>query len=81
MAPVVVAEALTKRFGDLVAVDDLSFALEAGTVNGFLGPNGAGKTTTLRSRRPTSTPGDRAATTCSRGRARPACPTRARTTC
>jgi ABC-2 type transport system ATP-binding protein len=48
MAPVVVADALTKRFGDLVAVDDLSFALEPGTVNGFLGPNGAGKTTTLR---------------------------------
>jgi ABC-2 type transport system ATP-binding protein len=48
MAPVVVAESLTKRFGSLVAVDDLSFSLEAGTVNGFLGPNGAGKTTTLR---------------------------------
>src|SRR5262245_17327628 len=48
MAPVVVAEALTKRFGNLVAVDDLSFSLEPGTVNGFLGPNGAGKTTTLR---------------------------------
>ncbi|HEV8249024.1 MAG TPA: ATP-binding cassette domain-containing protein, partial [Gaiellaceae bacterium] len=39
---------LTKRFGDIVAVDDLSFSLEAGTVTGFLGPNGAGKTTTLR---------------------------------
>jgi len=45
---VVQAERLTKRFGDLVAVDDLSFALERGTVTGFLGPNGAGKTTTLR---------------------------------
>jgi ABC-2 type transport system ATP-binding protein len=45
---VVQAEHLTKRFGDLVAVDDLSFALERGTVTGFLGPNGAGKTTTLR---------------------------------
>jgi ABC-2 type transport system ATP-binding protein len=42
------AEHLTKRFGDLLAVDDLSFALERGTVTGFLGPNGAGKTTTLR---------------------------------
>ena len=48
MAPVVVAESLTKRFGALVAVDDLSFALEPGTITGFLGPNGAGKTTTLR---------------------------------
>ncbi|HVM08537.1 MAG TPA: ABC transporter ATP-binding protein [Acidimicrobiales bacterium] len=39
---------LTKRFGDRVAVDDLSFSVDAGTVTGFLGPNGAGKTTTLR---------------------------------
>jgi ABC-2 type transport system ATP-binding protein len=45
---VVRAENLTKRFGDVLAVDDLSFALERGTVTGFLGPNGAGKTTTLR---------------------------------
>ena len=46
--PVVLADHLTKRFGDLLAVDDLSFALDRGTVTGFLGPNGAGKTTTLR---------------------------------
>jgi ABC-2 type transport system ATP-binding protein len=39
---------LSKRFGDVVAVDDVSFSLEAGTVTGFLGPNGAGKTTTLK---------------------------------
>jgi ABC-2 type transport system ATP-binding protein len=39
---------LTKRFGDLVAVDDLSFDVDSGQVVGFLGPNGAGKTTTLR---------------------------------
>src|SRR5690349_14934183 len=46
--PVVKVERLSKRFGDILAVDDLSFALERGTVTGFLGPNGAGKTTTLR---------------------------------
>ena len=39
---------LTKRYGGTVAVDDLSFAVEAGKVTGFLGPNGAGKTTTMR---------------------------------
>ena len=41
-------EGLTKRFGPVVAVDDLSFEVDQGTVVGFLGPNGAGKTTTLR---------------------------------
>jgi ABC-2 type transport system ATP-binding protein len=45
---VVKAESLTKRFGAVSAVTDLSFALAAGTITGFLGPNGAGKTTTLR---------------------------------
>jgi ABC-2 type transport system ATP-binding protein len=39
---------LTKRFGPVTAVDDLSFTVRPGTVTGFLGPNGAGKTTTLR---------------------------------
>ena len=48
MTAVVKAESLTKRFGDVTAVTDLSFVLEAGTITGFLGPNGAGKTTTLR---------------------------------
>ncbi len=48
MPPVVAAHELSKRFGDVVAVDRLSFELEPGTVTGFLGPNGAGKTTTLR---------------------------------
>ena len=46
--PVVQVRSLTKRFGDLAAVNDLTFTLERGTVTGFLGPNGAGKTTTLR---------------------------------
>jgi len=45
---VVQAESLTKRFGEVSAVTELSFVLEAGTITGFLGPNGAGKTTTLR---------------------------------
>jgi ABC-2 type transport system ATP-binding protein len=44
----VVAESLTKRFGSVLAVDDLSFTLVPGTITGFLGPNGAGKTTTMR---------------------------------
>ena len=48
MTPVVSAVGLTKRFGDVEAVSDLSFDLDAGSVTGFLGPNGAGKTTTLR---------------------------------
>ncbi|RXZ47164.1 ATP-binding cassette domain-containing protein [Agromyces binzhouensis] len=39
---------LTKRFGAVTAVDDLTFTVEPGRVTGFLGPNGAGKTTTLR---------------------------------
>jgi ABC-2 type transport system ATP-binding protein len=46
-APIVV-EGLTKRYGDVTAVDDLSFAARPGAVTGFLGPNGAGKTTALK---------------------------------
>lgn len=45
---VVVVEGLTKRFGMVTAVDQLSFTVTPGRVTGFLGPNGAGKTTTLR---------------------------------
>jgi ABC-2 type transport system ATP-binding protein len=45
---VIIAEGLTRRFADLVAVDDVSFTLPKGCVTAFLGPNGAGKTTTLR---------------------------------
>jgi ABC-2 type transport system ATP-binding protein len=46
--PVVRVSSLTKRYRDVVAVDGVTFALDAGTVTGLLGPNGAGKTTTLR---------------------------------
>jgi ABC-2 type transport system ATP-binding protein len=46
--PVVVAEALTKRYGDTLALDGLDLAIREGEVYGFLGPNGAGKTTTIR---------------------------------
>jgi ABC-2 type transport system ATP-binding protein len=42
------AERLTKRYGDKLAVDELSFTVQPGMVTGFLGPNGAGKTTTMR---------------------------------
>jgi ABC-2 type transport system ATP-binding protein len=48
VAPVLSAERLTKQYGEVLAVDALTFALEPGTITGFLGPNGAGKTTTLR---------------------------------
>jgi ABC-2 type transport system ATP-binding protein len=46
---VVEVRGLTKRFGTVTAVDDLSFTVQPGRVTGFLGPNGAGKTTSLRS--------------------------------
>ena len=46
--PVVVAEHLSRRFGDLVAVSDVSFRVAPGEVFGVLGPNGAGKSTTIR---------------------------------
>src|SRR5262249_29194805 len=38
----------TKRYGDFVAVDDLSFTIGKGEIFGFIGPNGAGKSTTIR---------------------------------
>jgi ABC-2 type transport system ATP-binding protein len=44
---VIEVEHLHKRYGDLVAVDDLSFTVERGEIFGILGPNGAGKTTTM----------------------------------
>jgi len=45
---VIEAQDLTKRYGDKVAVDHLTFRVEPGRVTGFLGPNGAGKSTTMR---------------------------------
>ena len=45
---VIKAEALTKRYGDFTALDNLSIELQAGQILGFIGPNGAGKTTTIK---------------------------------
>jgi ABC-2 type transport system ATP-binding protein len=41
-------EGLTKRYGEKVAVKDLTFTVRPGIITGFLGPNGAGKSTTMR---------------------------------
>src|SRR5947207_12630709 len=46
--PAVCIEKLVKRFGDFVAVDDVSIEVARGEIFGFLGPNGAGKSTTIR---------------------------------
>ena len=46
--PIVVADDLSKRFGEFTAVAHVSFSLQAGEILGYLGPNGSGKTTTLR---------------------------------
>ena len=48
MSGLIELQGLTKRFGDLTAVDDVSLSVGSGEVLGFLGPNGAGKTTTMR---------------------------------
>src|SRR2546427_13212777 len=47
MSAVIETSSLTKRYRDLVAVNNLSFSVEQGEIFGFLGPNGAGKTTTI----------------------------------
>jgi len=44
----IAVQELTKRYGDVTAVDHISFEVEKGKIFGFLGPNGAGKTTTIR---------------------------------
>jgi ABC-2 type transport system ATP-binding protein len=48
MDAMIEVRALTRRFGPILAVDDVSFAVERGSVLGFLGPNGAGKSTTMK---------------------------------
>ncbi|MDR0519228.1 MAG: ABC transporter ATP-binding protein, partial [Clostridiales Family XIII bacterium] len=47
MSPYITVEKLTKKYGELTAVDNLSFTVGENEIFGFLGPNGAGKTTTL----------------------------------
>jgi ABC-2 type transport system ATP-binding protein len=44
----IIVDTITKRYGDTVAVDSLSFTVQPGVITGFLGPNGAGKSTTMR---------------------------------
>ena len=48
MSATIEVEGLTKRYGRTLALDDLSFSVDAGRVTGFVGPNGAGKSTTMR---------------------------------
>jgi ABC-2 type transport system ATP-binding protein len=47
-SPAIAVRGVTKRFGDVTAVEELTFEVRPGVVTGFLGPNGAGKSTTLR---------------------------------
>ncbi len=48
MGVAISCQGLTKRYGDVLALDHLTLDVPAGAIFGFLGPNGAGKTTTLR---------------------------------
>jgi sodium transport system ATP-binding protein len=63
-APVLVADHLARRFGDVQAVSDVTVTVQAGEVVGLLGPNGAGKTTTLRMLAGILTPDHGTATVC-----------------
>jgi lipooligosaccharide transport system ATP-binding protein len=56
--PMIVAQGLTKRYGDFTAVDGIDFAVERGETFGFLGPNGAGKSSTMRMIGAVSPPSD-----------------------
>ena len=62
------ARGLTKRYGDKLAVDQLTFTVEPGRITGFLGPNGAGKTTTMRLIRGLDRPTGGSVTVCGAGR-------------
>ncbi len=66
VAPTIQVHDLTKDYGDVRAVDHLSFTVSPGTVTGFLGPNGSGKTTTLRALLGLVTPTSGSATICGR---------------
>jgi ABC-2 type transport system ATP-binding protein len=54
--PAIQTEGLSKRFGDIRALEDLNLIVSAGSVLGLLGPNGAGKTTSVRILTPCSAP-------------------------
>src|ERR1041384_1295494 len=62
MEPVIKSKNLSKKFGDFVAVDKITFEVEKGEIFGFLGANGAGKTTAMRMLTGLSKPSSGAAT-------------------